>query len=54
VTIERAFSTLRLVLTDYRNRLSQEVLENILLVKLNPSFLDSAIDSLSLFQDDED
>ncbi|KAL7725006.1 hypothetical protein ACLKA6_001442 [Drosophila palustris] len=31
VTIERAFSTLRLVLTDYRNRLSQEVLENILL-----------------------
>ncbi|XP_028898464.2 zinc finger BED domain-containing protein 4 [Zeugodacus cucurbitae] len=54
VTIERAFSTLRLVLTDYRNRLSQEVLENILLVKLNPSFLDSAIDNLSLFQDDED
>ncbi|KAH8393125.1 hypothetical protein KR215_002950, partial [Drosophila sulfurigaster] len=54
VTIERAFSTLRLVLTDYRNRLSQEVLENILLLKLNPSILDSAIDNLSLFQDDED
>ncbi|KAH8292959.1 hypothetical protein KR200_010267, partial [Drosophila serrata] len=52
VSIERAFSTLRLVLTDYRNRLSQDVLENILLVKLNPSFLDVAIDTLPLFENE--
>lgn len=37
VSIEQAFSTLRLVLTHIRNRLDQE---NILLVKLNLSFLD--------------
>ncbi|XP_036317372.1 uncharacterized protein LOC118732350, partial [Rhagoletis pomonella] len=54
VTIERAFSTLRLVLTDYRNQLSQETLENILLVKLNPSFLDTAIETLPLFEDTPD
>ncbi|XP_070073977.1 uncharacterized protein [Drosophila takahashii] len=54
VSIERAFSALRLVLTDYRSRLNQDVLENILLVKLNPSFLDSAIDTLPLFQEVED
>nr|XP_044250883.1 uncharacterized protein LOC108069747 [Drosophila takahashii] len=53
VTIERAFSTLKLVLTDNRNRLSEETLENILLVKLNPNFLDAAIDTLPLFQNDE-
>nr|XP_041632974.1 uncharacterized protein LOC121502915 [Drosophila kikkawai] len=52
VSIERAFSTLRLVLTDYRNRLSQDVLENILVVKLNPSFLDVAIDTLPLFENE--
>ncbi|XP_050338888.1 zinc finger BED domain-containing protein 4-like [Bactrocera neohumeralis] len=54
VSIERAFSALRLVLTDYRNRLSQDVLENILLVKLNPSFLDHAIDTLPLFEDEDE
>ncbi|KAH8355875.1 hypothetical protein KR084_003912, partial [Drosophila pseudotakahashii] len=54
VTIERAFSTLKAVLTDNRNRLSEETLENILLVKLNPNFLDAAIDTLPLFQTDED
>jgi len=54
VTIERAFSTLKLVLTDYRNRLSAESLENILLVKLNPSFLETAIDNLPLFQEDDE
>ncbi|XP_043648448.1 uncharacterized protein LOC122616923 [Drosophila teissieri] len=53
VSIERAFSTLRLVLTDYRNRLSQDVLENILLFKLNPTFLDMAIDTLPLFENEE-
>ena len=54
VTIERAFSTLRLVLTDYRNRLNQDMLEDILLVKLNPNFLNSAIETLPLFEDDDD
>ncbi|XP_036323039.1 uncharacterized protein LOC118736966 [Rhagoletis pomonella] len=50
VTIERAFSMLKLILTDSRNRLSEETLENILLVKLNPNFLEAAIDNVPLFQ----
>lgn len=36
VSIERAFSSLRIILTESRNRLNKETLENILLVKLNP------------------
>lgn len=43
VTIERAFSALRNILTESRNRLSEENLENILLAKLNPELLDRAI-----------
>ncbi|XP_034487200.1 uncharacterized protein LOC117791518 [Drosophila innubila] len=52
VTIERAFSSMKLVLSDNRNRLSHETLENILLVKLNSTHLDSAIDNLSLIEND--
>ncbi|XP_046807300.1 zinc finger BED domain-containing protein 4-like [Lucilia cuprina] len=48
VTIERAFSSLRIILSESRNRLSPETLENILLVKLNPALLDEAIGELSL------
>lgn len=43
VTIERAFSSLRIILTESRNRLNEEALENILLVKLNPELLDEVI-----------
>jgi len=50
----RAFSSLKLVLSDNRNRLSHETLENILLVRLNSTHLDSAIDNLSLFEDEEE
>lgn len=53
MTIERAFSALKLVLTDQRNRLSEETLENILLLKLNPNFLDAAIDNLPLFEEED-
>ncbi|XP_046868368.1 uncharacterized protein LOC124460831 [Drosophila willistoni] len=53
VTIERAFSSLKLVLSDNRNRLSHETLENILLVRLNSNHLDSAIDNLSLFENED-
>ncbi|XP_046803086.1 uncharacterized protein LOC124419016 [Lucilia cuprina] len=47
VTIERAFSSLRIILSESRNRLSPETLENILLVKLNPALLDEAIGNLA-------
>ncbi|XP_043865087.1 uncharacterized protein LOC122757888 [Drosophila mojavensis] len=53
VTIERAFSSLKLVLSDNRNRLSHETLENILLVRLNSNHLDSAIENLSLFENED-
>ncbi|KAI8120087.1 hypothetical protein CVS40_8584 [Lucilia cuprina] len=46
VSVERAFSSLKIILTDSRNRLSQENLENILLAKLNSSLLDEAINEL--------
>ncbi|XP_053968436.1 uncharacterized protein LOC128869858 [Anastrepha ludens] len=51
VTIERAFSSLKLILTDNRNRLGQDMLEDILIVKLNPMYLDKAVNELSLFED---
>ncbi|XP_037930765.1 uncharacterized protein LOC119665611 [Teleopsis dalmanni] len=54
VTIERAFSSLKLILADNRNRLNHDTLENILLVKLNPSFLDQSIENLPLFEENED
>ncbi|XP_049302982.1 uncharacterized protein LOC115065771 [Bactrocera dorsalis] len=53
VTIERAFSSLKLVLSDNRNRLSHHTLENILLVRLNSTHLDSAIENLNLFVDED-
>ncbi|XP_043867344.1 uncharacterized protein LOC122757843 [Drosophila mojavensis] len=53
VTIERAFSSLKLVLADNRNRLNHDTLENILLVKLNSYHLDGAIDSFPSFEDEE-
>ncbi|XP_018795159.1 PREDICTED: uncharacterized protein LOC108972800 [Bactrocera latifrons] len=53
VTIERAFSSLKLVLSDNRNRLSHHTLENILLVRLNSTHFDSAIDNLNLFVDED-
>ncbi|XP_073829183.1 uncharacterized protein [Musca autumnalis] len=51
VTVERAFSTLKLILTDSRNRMNHETLEDILLVKLNSAFINEAINKLSLFED---
>uniref|UniRef100_A0A0A1WM76 Zinc finger BED domain-containing protein 4 n=1 Tax=Zeugodacus cucurbitae TaxID=28588 RepID=A0A0A1WM76_ZEUCU len=53
VTIEPAFSFLKLVLSDNRNRLSHHTLENILLVRLNSAHLDSAIENLNLFVDED-
>ncbi|XP_017140741.1 uncharacterized protein LOC108154836 isoform X1 [Drosophila miranda] len=53
VAMERQFSTLRLMLTDDWNQHGQETLENIFLVKLNPNFLESAIDQLPIFQNDQ-
>lgn len=38
VTVERSFSALKLILAEERNRLSSDVLENILMVKLNYNF----------------
>lgn len=35
VSVERAFSSLRFILTDYRQRIADEALENILLMRLN-------------------
>lgn len=40
VSVERAFSALPVVLTKYRYNLNSEHLENILLVKLNPSLME--------------
>ncbi|KAI8116039.1 hypothetical protein CVS40_11832 [Lucilia cuprina] len=54
VTIERAFSSLKLIMTDNRNRMKHETLENILLVKLNSTYLDQVIETLPLFEDDDD
>ncbi|KAI8126496.1 putative AC transposase [Lucilia cuprina] len=54
VSVERAFSSLKFVLTENRNRLSKETLDNILLVKLNPSFLCEGIDNLTLFEQDDE
>ena len=51
MTIERAFSSLKLVLADDRNRITQDTLQDILIVKLNPKFLDKAIDELPLFEE---
>ncbi|KAH8234085.1 hypothetical protein KR038_001291, partial [Drosophila bunnanda] len=53
VTIERAFSSLKLILADNRNRLNHDTLENILLVKLNSFHFDSAIDNFPLFEEQE-
>ncbi|XP_037950632.1 uncharacterized protein LOC119681494 [Teleopsis dalmanni] len=53
VTIEPAFSSLKLILADQQNRVNHETLENILMVKLNPLFLDQAIDDMPLFESDE-
>lgn len=50
IAVERAFSALKLILTE--NRLSKDALENILLVKLNPSFLDDAIEDITLFEEE--
>lgn len=52
MTVERAFSSLRIVLTETRNRLSHENLENILLAKLNPNLLNDAIDEITRPQED--
>ncbi|XP_037932575.1 zinc finger BED domain-containing protein 4-like [Teleopsis dalmanni] len=54
VIIERAFSSLKLILADNRNRLNHDTLENKLLVKFNPSFLDQSIENLPLFEENED
>jgi hypothetical protein len=35
VSMERAFPTLRLILSDYRDSLSEDMLEDILFIKLN-------------------
>lgn len=40
VSVERAFSALALVLTDHRTRLSEETLENILILRLNKNLFD--------------
>lgn len=50
VTVERCFSTLRFILHELRTRLSDEHLENVLLVKTNTKFFESeALGRLSLF-----
>ncbi|KAI8119257.1 hypothetical protein CVS40_9267 [Lucilia cuprina] len=46
VTVERAFSALRIILTENRNRMNEENLENILLAKLNKSLLDDVIEDV--------
>lgn len=38
VSVERTFSTLKLILSDLRSSLSDKTLQNILLVKLNHDF----------------
>lgn len=52
VTIERAFSSLKLILADNRNRLNHNTLENILIVKLNADYLDTAVETLQLFEEE--
>ncbi|XP_036329024.1 uncharacterized protein LOC118741222 [Rhagoletis pomonella] len=52
VAIEDTASSLKHVLTSKRIKNIYETLEDILLVKLNSSFLNTAIDNLSLFEDD--
>lgn len=52
VAIEDTVSSLQHVLTSKGIENNYETLEDILLVKLNSSFLNKAIDNLSLFEDD--
>lgn len=36
VSVERCFSTLRFILSDYRSRMREDTLENLMLIMLNP------------------
>lgn len=47
VSVERAFSGLKLILTDHRMRLSEKSVENLLVLKLNQDLLDRVADVLS-------
>lgn len=39
ITVERAFSALKLVLTDHRRRLGDKRIQNIMVLKLNPDLI---------------
>uniref|UniRef100_A0A1I8PD83 HAT C-terminal dimerisation domain-containing protein n=1 Tax=Stomoxys calcitrans TaxID=35570 RepID=A0A1I8PD83_STOCA len=52
-TLEGALSSLKHIVAGNRNQINHDTLENILLVKLNTSFIDKAIDTLPLFADDQ-
>lgn len=47
VSVERAFSALKLVLTDMRMRLSEKSIENLMLLKLNPDLHYNVANALS-------
>lgn len=48
VSVERSFSALPLVLTDLRSGISEENLENILIIKLNKDLFDAVATSMFL------
>lgn len=47
VSVERAFSGLKLILTDYRMRLTENSVENLLVLKLNLDLLEKVAEVLS-------
>ena len=48
VSVERAFSALRLVLSDQRASLNEETLDNILMLKLNPKLLEEVLQDITV------
>ncbi|XP_065089895.1 uncharacterized protein LOC135711083 [Ochlerotatus camptorhynchus] len=53
VSVERAFSALGLVLSDKRTKLSDDMLENILLIKLNKQLFDKILPGLYNWMDED-
>lgn len=47
VSVERAFSGLKLILTDHRMRLTEKSVENLLVLKLNSDLLENVSETLS-------
>ncbi|XP_075162572.1 uncharacterized protein LOC142235198 [Haematobia irritans] len=51
VTFERAFPSLRYIVMENYNQIAVELLENVILVKLNSKTLNEAINSMPLFEE---